>query len=127
MAVKGDLGGGAETSAKLFVLGEFGRNRGIGNGEVVAVAASHAQRPIGARKRSVGSGRNASAEQVLEEAARTGGDVLAIFRGAIGLPERPENAAAVCFAFAAVALPPPHVIERAGQICADLRELVFSR
>src|SRR5258706_8495949 len=113
MAVKGDLGGGAETSAKLFVLGEFGRNRGIGNGEVVAVAASHAQRPIGARKRSVGSGRNASAEQVLEEAARTGGDVLGTLRAAIVLPQRPDNGAAPGFAFAAVAPPPPHLIESA--------------
>src|SRR5260221_13888216 len=102
MAVKGDLGGGAETSAKLFVLGEFGRNRGIGNGEVVAVAASHAQRPIGARKRSVGSGRNASAEQVLEEAARTGGGVLGILRAAIGLPGGPQKPAALGFAFGRV-------------------------
>src|SRR5260221_11479288 len=102
MAVKGDLGGGAETSAKLFVLGEFGRNRGIGNGEVVAVAASHAQRPIGARKRSVGSGRNASAEQVLEEAARTGGDVLGILRAAIVLAARHENDEALWLCFAPV-------------------------
>ncbi|TMJ74669.1 MAG: hypothetical protein E6G80_03905 [Alphaproteobacteria bacterium] len=52
------------------------------------------QRPIGARKRSVG-GRRDSAEQVVEKAAGTRGGVLSILRSAIVLAERHQDAAAL--------------------------------
>src|SRR5262249_61237716 len=87
MAVQAHLGGGAQPSTKLFVLGEFGGHRGIRDREVIAVSAAHAQRPVRARERSVRRRRN-SAEQVVEKAARAGGDVFSMLGPAIVLPHR---------------------------------------
>src|SRR5262249_56194890 len=104
VAIKSHLGGRAHAPAKLFVVRELARHRGVGNREVIAVAGSHAQRPIGARERRVRGGDARAAEQAVEKAARPAGGVLAVSRAAIVLSERYQDAAALPFAFAAVAL-----------------------
>src|SRR5262245_65416371 len=95
MAVERYFAGRAQPAAELLVLGELARDGGIGNREVVAVAAAHAQRPIGARERRIRCGRGiaAAAEESVEKAARHAGRVLAILRAAIVLPERHQGAA----------------------------------
>src|SRR5262249_16076485 len=101
VAVKGSFCGRAQSSAKLFVLGKFCGHRGIGDREVIAVAGSDAQRPVRARERTVRRRRH-SAEQIVEKAAWTGGDVLPILRSAIVLPQRHQDPAALRLALTAV-------------------------
>src|SRR5262249_61277249 len=112
VAVEAYLGRRAQPPAKLLVLHELARHRGIGNREVIAVAASHAQCPIGARERSIGTGPDA-AEQTVEKATRPAAGRLAVLPAAIILSQGHQDAAAPPFALAAVALEPAEVGQRA--------------
>ena len=128
VAVEGHLGGRAHAPAKLFVVRELARHRGVGNREVIAVAGSDAQRPIGARERGIGSGCDGrTAEQGVEKATRPAGGVLAVLRAAIVLPERYQDAAPLPLALAAVALQPLDVGQRAIEVRAHLLNLVVER
>src|SRR5438876_2966036 len=124
-------GGGAPALASLLVVGETARHRRVRNGEVVAVAGAHAQRPVGARGRRVRHrhGREAAAaEQVLEEAAApAAGGVLAILRAAIILAECHQEGAALALALAAVALQPLDLTQGAVEIRAHLLDLIDDR
>src|SRR5262245_64939056 len=125
--MKGHLGGRAHAPAKLLIVRELARHRGVGNREVIAVAGSHAQRPIGARERRVRGGDARAAEQAVEKAARPARGVLAVLRAAIVLSERYQDAAALSFALAAVALQSLDVGQRAVEVRAHLLNLVVER
>src|SRR5262249_20803977 len=53
--------------------------------------------------------------------------ILAILRAAVVLPERGQHAAALRFAFAAVALQPLDIAERAVEVGAHLLDLIVER
>src|SRR5262249_29307724 len=126
VGVKGDVRRRAKAVAKLLVLREPGRHGGIGNWEIVAVAGPHAERPVGARKRSIGRGAQA-AEQAVEKAARSGVNVLPVLRSAIILPERHQDAPALVLALAAIALQPLDLRQGAVEIGAHLLDLIVER
>src|SRR5262249_2593030 len=75
----------------------------------------------------VRSGDARAAEQAVEKAARPAGGVLAVLRAAIVLSERYQDAAALPFAVAAVALQSLDVGQRAVEVRAHLLDLVVER
>src|SRR5262249_8348978 len=113
--------------AKLLIVHELARHRGVGNWEVIAVAGSHAQRPISACERRVRSGDASAAEQAVEKAARPARGVLAGLGATIVLSQRYPDSAALSFALAAVALQSLDVGQRAVEVRAHLLNLVVER
>ncbi len=127
VAVERDFGGRAQALAEPLILVKFGRHRGVGDREVIAVAGPHTNRAVGPgpAQRSVGGGpeRRADSEQGLEEATRRG-RILPVLRTAIVLAERDQDRAALAFAVGAVALRALKIAHEAVEVRPDLLDLV---